>query len=74
MNKTLLASLNQADRLLVAETEPAALAGLDEDAVAALHARVLRARNKAIGVYRWWSGETAWPPREWRQQLEGVAA
>ena len=52
MNKTLLASLNQADRLLVAETETAALAGLDEDAVAALHARVLRARNKAIGVYR----------------------
>lgn len=29
--------------------------------------------KKAIGVYRWWSGETAWPPREWRQ-LEGVAA
>jgi hypothetical protein len=52
MNKTLLASLNQADRLLVAETEPAALALLDEDAVSALHARVLRARNKAVGVYR----------------------
>ena len=52
MNKTLLASLNQADRLLVAETETAALAQLDEDAVAALHTRVLRARNKALGVYR----------------------
>ena len=52
MNKTLLASLNQADRLLVAETETAALAALDEDATAALHTRVLRARNKALGVYR----------------------
>jgi len=52
MNKTLLASLNQADRLLVAETEVPALAQLDEDEVAALHARVLRARNKARGVYR----------------------
>ncbi len=52
MNKTLLASLNQSDRLLVAETEPAALALLDEDAVSALHTRVLRARNKAMGIYR----------------------
>lgn len=52
MNKTLLASLNQADRLLVAETENAALAALTEDEVSALHARVLRARNKAVGVYR----------------------
>lgn len=24
--------------------------------------------RKAIGVYRWWSGETAWPPREWRAE------
>lgn len=24
--------------------------------------------RKAIGVYRWWSGETAWPPYEWRLQ------
>jgi len=52
MNKTLLASLNQSDRLLVAETEPAKLALLDEDAVSALHTRVLRARNKAMGIYR----------------------
>lgn len=22
--------------------------------------------KKAIGVYRWWSGETAWPDRAWR--------
>jgi hypothetical protein len=52
MNKTLLASLNQADRLLVAETEAKALAALDEDEASALHARVLRARNKAVGLYR----------------------
>jgi hypothetical protein len=52
MNKALLASLSQADRLLVSETEPAALAELDEDAASALHVRVLRARNKAVGVYR----------------------
>ena len=52
MNKTLLASLNQADRLLVAETETKALALLDEDEVSALHGRVLRARNKALGQYR----------------------
>jgi hypothetical protein len=52
MNKTLLASLNQADRLLVSETEAAALAPLTEDEVSALHTRVLRARNKAVGVYR----------------------
>jgi superfamily II DNA or RNA helicase len=24
--------------------------------------------KKAVGVYRWWSGETAWPPREWRTE------
>jgi hypothetical protein len=52
MNKTLLASLNDAERLLVAETETAAMAGLDEDAVAALHDRVRRARNKYVGQYR----------------------
>jgi hypothetical protein len=52
MNKTLLASLNQADRLLVAETEASALKLLDEDQVSALHTRVLRARNKALGLYR----------------------
>jgi hypothetical protein len=52
MNKSLLAVLNDADRLLVAETETAALADLDEDTVVELHARVRRARNKYVGQYR----------------------
>jgi hypothetical protein len=52
VNKTLLAALTPAERLLVSETEPAALALLDEDEASALHTRVLRARNKAQGVYR----------------------
>lgn len=52
MNKTLLAALTPAERHLVSETEPAALALLDEDETSALHTRVLRARNKAQGVYR----------------------
>ena len=52
MNKTLLAALNDSERLLVAETEPPMLALLDEDEASALHTRVLRARNKAQGIYR----------------------
>ncbi len=52
MNKTLLAALNSSERLLIAETESAQLALLDEDDTALLHTRVLRARNKAQGVYR----------------------
>ena len=52
MNKSLLAALNTSERLLVTETEPAALAVLEEDAVAELHDRVRRARNKYVGQYR----------------------
>jgi hypothetical protein len=52
VNKTLLAALTPSERLLVSETEPAALALLDEDETSALHTRVLRARNKAQGIYR----------------------
>ncbi len=52
MNKTLLAALTPTERLLVSETEPAALALLDEDETSALHTRVQRARTKAQGVYR----------------------
>ena len=52
MNKSPLAALNYAERLLVAETETAALALLDEDEVGELHARVRRARNKYSGQYR----------------------
>jgi hypothetical protein len=52
MDASLLAVLNEAERLLVAETEPTALAQLDEDAVVALHTRVRRARSKYVGQYR----------------------
>jgi len=52
MNKSLLAALNVNERLLIAETETANLALLDEDETSVLHTRVLRARNRAQGVYR----------------------
>jgi hypothetical protein len=52
MNKTLLAALNDAERLLVDETERDALAALDEDAAVELHTRIRRARNKYSGQYR----------------------
>ena len=52
MDAGLLAVLNDAERLLVGETEPDALAELDEDGVVALHTRVRRARNKYVGQYR----------------------
>ena len=44
MDASLLAVLNDTERLLVGETEAPALDDLDEDAVVALHARVRRAR------------------------------
>lgn len=52
MNKSLLAALNDAERLLVGETERAELAALDEDAAIELEARIRRARNKYVGQYR----------------------
>ena len=52
MDKRLLARLNDAERLLVAETEKPALAELDEDGLVALHTRVRRARDKYVGQYR----------------------
>jgi hypothetical protein len=52
MNASLLAVLNDAERLLVAETERAGLAALDEDAAIDLEARIRRARNKYVGQYR----------------------
>jgi hypothetical protein len=52
MNASLLAALNDAERLLVAETERAELAALDEDAAIDLEARIRRARNKYVGQYR----------------------
>jgi hypothetical protein len=52
MNASLLAVLNDAERLLVAQTEPAELAALDEDAAIELEGRIRRARNKYVGQYR----------------------
>src|SRR5690348_13770214 len=52
MNKSLLAVLNDAERLLVGQTGRAGLAALDEDAAIELDARIRRARNKYVGQYR----------------------
>jgi hypothetical protein len=52
MDRSLLAVLNDAERLLVAEAEPAALVELEEDASIDLEARVRRARDKYVGQYR----------------------
>jgi hypothetical protein len=52
MNKSLLAVLNDAERLLVGQTGRAELAALDEDAAIELEAQVRRARNKYVGQYR----------------------
>ena len=52
MNASLLAVLNDAERLLVAQTEPAELATLDEDAAIEFEGRIRRARNKYVGQYR----------------------
>jgi hypothetical protein len=52
MNASLLAVLNDTERLLVAETERARLAALDEDAAIELVTRIRRARNRYVGQYR----------------------
>lgn len=52
MNAALLAALNDPERLLVAQTERAELAMLDEDAAIELETRIRRARNKYVGLYR----------------------
>lgn len=52
MNASLLAVLNDAERQLVAETERARLAELDEDAAIELETRIRRTRNKYVGQYR----------------------
>ena len=52
MNASLLAVLNDAERLLVAQTEPAELATLDEDAAIEFEGRIRRVRNKHVGQYR----------------------
>jgi hypothetical protein len=52
MSAGLMAVLTDHERLLVAETESAELARLDEDAAIALETRIRRARNKYTGQYR----------------------
>jgi hypothetical protein len=52
MNQALLNSLTEKERDLVAETEPGALAELDEDALLELHDRIRRARTKYTKLYR----------------------
>lgn len=52
MNASLLAVLNDAERLIVAETDRDKLAELDEDAAIELETRIRRARNKYVGQYR----------------------
>lgn len=52
MDASLIAVLSDAERLLVAETDRAALAALDEDAAIELETRIRRARNKYVGQYR----------------------
>jgi hypothetical protein len=52
VNASLLAILNEAERLQVAQTERAELAALDEDAAIELEARIRATRNKYVGQYR----------------------
>jgi len=52
MNQALLNSMTVAERRLVAETSRDAMAGLDEEELLALHARIRRARSKYVSVYR----------------------
>jgi hypothetical protein len=52
MNKAVLFSMTDAERLLVAETEKKELHTLDEEALLALETRIRRARNKYVGLYR----------------------
>jgi hypothetical protein len=62
MNASLLAVLNDAERLLVAETERDQLAALDEDGAIDLEARIRRARNKYVSQYRR-GASAAWQQR-----------
>jgi hypothetical protein len=52
MDASLLAVLNDAERLMVAETDRDNLTALDEDAAIELETRIRRARNKYVGQYR----------------------
>jgi hypothetical protein len=52
VNKAVLHSMTEAERLLVADTERDAIADLDEDELLELHTRIRRARSKYVKNYR----------------------
>ena len=52
MNKAVLNSMTEAERLLVAETARDAMATLDEDQLLDLHTRIRRARTRYVKNYR----------------------
>lgn len=52
MAKATVMSLTDKERALVAETQPARLRELDEDALVELHTRVRRARDKFVKLHR----------------------
>jgi hypothetical protein len=52
VDATVLAVLNDAERMLVAETEPGNLSALSEDGAIGLEDRIRRSRNKYVGQYR----------------------
>ena len=52
MNKSVLNSLSDDERVLVMQTERGRLVELDEDELVELHTRVRRARNKYVKIYR----------------------
>lgn len=52
MDASLLAVLNENERLTVAETETDNLSALDEEAAIELETRIRRARNKYVSQYR----------------------
>ena len=62
MNASLIAVLNDSERLLVTQTEAAELAKLDEDEAMDFQARIRRVRNKYVGQYR--RGAAARVPEE----------
>ena len=52
MDASLIAVLTESERLLIADTDRAALAALDEDAAIDLQNRIRRARDKYVSQYR----------------------
>jgi hypothetical protein len=52
MDASLLAVLTESEKLLIAETDRAALGALDEDGAIALETRIRRARDKYVSQYR----------------------